>query len=480
MKRYTAVLSLLGLGLLACGPVEVGETMEGSIYDQNDPVVRKTLQAISLGQQDGDKLMTTEVNRVLLSFSVNFYYQGMTTLADYSTMSTPDVGGPQNCPYVGPKATKGSDTGPSSCRFLAEEALEQGQLALATLNPTQKIQSSFAEGDANLTEYRTWYSNGASSAVNVSGVLLAGTLRQKYICDQTPTPKTSAYQKGVELGRKLYIAAINEKLKEVGIDYVYPTNGGKKATKSIRYCQNNLRNPAIADAKARVASSMAQSPLCANIGNDPIEQSPYASQFQEINNEYKAGIYSGITSEDSLAQNTLRDGGCCIASPLVLDLAGDGLDVGTETEFDLNAAGFQVNTRWVSGDDALLVLDRNGNGIIDDGRELFGNQDGLANGFENLRRFDDNGDGAIDARDAVYARLRLWQDADSDGRSSSDELATLSSMGVRSISLWYTQGSAVDIHGSQMRQLASFERDAAFARSLGAAGQVVDIWFQYR
>ncbi len=86
--------------------------------------------------------------------------------------------------------------------------------------------------------------------------------------------------------------------------------------------------------------------------------------------------------------------------PLVLDLAGNGFStrgLDDAVRFDLDADGRTDRISAPSGDDALLALDRNNNGRIDDGRELFGDQNGAANGFAELGKYDDNGDGRIDA-----------------------------------------------------------------------------------
>lgn len=103
-------------------------------------------------------------------------------------------------------------------------------------------------------------------------------------------------------------------------------------------------------------------------------------------------------------------GGIRQVDPLVLDLDGNGIDLTTaETGvlFDIDGDGARDRTAWVAGKDAFLALDRNGNGRIDDGRELFGEQNGASSGFAELARFDQDGNGVIDARDAVFNSLIL-------------------------------------------------------------------------
>jgi len=105
----------------------------------------------------------------------------------------------------------------------------------------------------------------------------------------------------------------------------------------------------------------------------------------------------------------------------VLDLDGDGIETtstrdGTVILFDHDADGVKTGTGWVKPDDGWLVRDRNGNGTIDSGRELFGvdtlkNNGQLAtDGFDALRDLDTNRDGRIDSADSVFATLRIWRD----------------------------------------------------------------------
>jgi len=93
-------------------------------------------------------------------------------------------------------------------------------------------------------------------------------------------------------------------------------------------------------------------------------------------------------------------------------------------------------------------MDRNGNGFIDDGRELFGNETILSNGkkatngFEALADFDGNRDGKIDVSDPIFSRLRIWQDGD--GFSLPGELHTLEELGIKAINLSSTATNVTD------------------------------------
>ncbi len=136
-----------------------------------------------------------------------------------------------------------------------------------------------------------------------------------------------------------------------------------------------------------------------------------------------------------------------VVDPFALDLDGDGIETTNVTSgilFDHNADGVKTGTGWVKGDDGLLVRDLNGNGTIDSGRELFGDQTMLsngqiaANGFTALRDLDSNTDGIIDASDTAFNQLKVWRDLNQDGISQTDELQTLAETGITSINLTAT------------------------------------------
>ncbi|HEY9405434.1 MAG TPA: hypothetical protein VIQ24_22480 [Pyrinomonadaceae bacterium] len=138
-----------------------------------------------------------------------------------------------------------------------------------------------------------------------------------------------------------------------------------------------------------------------------------------------------------------------------MDIAGDGFHLtGAQSgvNFDINGDGTPEQISWSSAnsDDAWLTLDRNDNGTVDNGRELFGNftpqpappAGEEKNGFLALAVYDSagnggNGDGVIDAQDTLFASLRLWQDANHNGISEQEELHTLASLDVARLHVRY-------------------------------------------
>jgi len=167
------------------------------------------------------------------------------------------------------------------------------------------------------------------------------------------------------------------------------------------------------------------------------------------------------------------------ADPLILDLAGDGISMtGAErgVRFDIDGDGRKDQASFVSGDDAFLALDRNSNGRIDSGKELFGDQNGSANGFEELARYDANRDGQIDRADPVYDRLRLFQDLNGNGTTEAGELRGLNQAGIEAIRLSYQDTSEGLASGDRITQTGEFvRRDGSTGRAADAAVRYLDL-----
>jgi Ca2+-binding RTX toxin-like protein len=168
-------------------------------------------------------------------------------------------------------------------------------------------------------------------------------------------------------------------------------------------------------------------------------------------------------------------------SPLILDLDGDWVETQSKTEgiyFDHAGDGFAEATGWAGADDGLLVRDLNGDGLINNGSELFGNNTRLsngqkaANGFEALKDLDSNKDGKLNSADTAWNSLRVWKDTDADAQTDAGELRSLTEAGVKEIKLAYTNaGTNPDQHGNEHRQLGSYTTTA------GTTQTVNDVWF---
>jgi hypothetical protein len=165
--------------------------------------------------------------------------------------------------------------------------------------------------------------------------------------------------------------------------------------------------------------------------------------------------------------------GCCTAAacPIIIDISGNGFNLtglNNPVSFDIGGEGHPWSITWTApnSDDAFLALDRNGNGRIDNGTELFGNYTSQPeplphnrNGFIVLAEYDKplnggNNDDKITNSDAIFSSLRLWQDVNHDAISEASELKSLQSLGVYEIDVDYRESKRTDQYGNRFRYRA--------------------------
>jgi len=175
-------------------------------------------------------------------------------------------------------------------------------------------------------------------------------------------------------------------------------------------------------------------------------------------------------------------------SPIVIDTHKDGIRLGPAgrtVSFDVNADGFPDTVQWVRprGDEAFLTLDRNRNGIVDDGSELFGVgtpliEGGTApNGFVGLAQYDrpllgGNDDGVISPADAVWQELSLWLDSNADGIATRNEMRRPESLGMTSFQIIPRARRYIDEAGNSLPYWAWAGATGRPARTM-----MVDVYF---
>ena len=169
--------------------------------------------------------------------------------------------------------------------------------------------------------------------------------------------------------------------------------------------------------------------------------------------------------------------------PIILDLDGDGLEtvgLASNIYFDHDDDGVLTKTGWAGANDALLVWDRNGNGTIDTGAELFGDFTVLPNGtlapngFAALAALDANGDGVIDATDPAFAELKLWRDISQDGVSQGGELVSLADAGIVSLNLAHSLKNQRLANGNTLAREGTFTRADGSTSAMGEFKFAID------
>ena len=174
--------------------------------------------------------------------------------------------------------------------------------------------------------------------------------------------------------------------------------------------------------------------------------------------------------------------------PIIIDLNKNGITstkLNNTTYFDHDNNNFKEASSWIDKGDAFLALDKNSNGLIDNGNELFGNHtisntrfgeqeannDTSINGYEALKAYDLNGDNVIDSKDEIYDKLLLWKDSNKNAITDKGELIKLKDSGIVSIDLNY-KNTNTDEKGNTIKQSSTVTFED------GSTTIANDVWFK--
>jgi hypothetical protein len=194
-------------------------------------------------------------------------------------------------------------------------------------------------------------------------------------------------------------------------------------------------------------------------------------------------MWTGASTDSLIGVETLRFGDgetWSLTAPIVLDLDGDGTELlaasETNAAFDMDGDGKLDDTSWFGSGDAILFLDRDGNGTVTNAGEFSFTQDSAdaRSDLDGLKAFDSNGDGKLTAADARFGDFRLWQDRNGDGVAAASEITTLTVSKVAGIDLAGTPTSLTLAPGS-----AAPLNIGSFTRADGTSGQLAAAVFGY-
>ena len=381
------------------------------------------------------------LGRVLYIDEMNNALQDLGIFRDYDfEVTDPEAGLREEvslCPFV-EFYENGFEGGATSCDYLADLTKVEVYADLSSELDDEPLDVELADSEWG-EEAVFWYEQGVISAFEEYRVHVRYDLQSRELCNQNPTPVESSFAKGVTIGRQHFAAAFNMELERRGFAPDYPS-----ITIDICNASEAFVDPAMSNALGTLGMAMEAEPLCAADYEPPDHEA--SLQYAQAQIDYERGVRVGIEDEFALASvRVFRQVRCNVGDPLVLDMDGDGielLNIADGVDFDLWSNGRAQAMAWPTADDAFIARDVNGDGIINDGSELFTDTvGGMSDGFEHLAQLDSNQDGAFDANDAAWGEVLVWRDANLDAISQASELQTLAAAGVISVPV---TGTAVD------------------------------------
>ncbi len=207
-----------------------------------------------------------------------------------------------------------------------------------------------------------------------------------------------------------------------------------QAVEDVIYTKTDNQDFLIKELSASLLNSIAKSTK----NMESFELSATYAEAEALNFNTSAYVKSGdkeiavelsVSLSRSFVQHVNISDVKALQDPLILNLEGSFPSLSSKTfAFDIDSDGEKDQISMLSRNNGFLALDKNSNGIVDNGGELFGAKSG--NGFEELRLYDDDKNGWIDENDKIFDKLRIWNK--SEGK---DELIALGEVGIGAIFL---------------------------------------------
>ena len=388
------------------------------------------------GLDVGKELYLAQVSLALEDLGINGGYQ-----IENESQDLPEV---SDCPYVEFYNNQAVMTG-YACEYLVDKARSD---AYSKLYGTLK--ASRENYNPDLSEQDFWFEQGAVSGLEEARVLVRVDLKAKQLCNVNPSPVKSSQEKGQVVGRQHFINSMNNWLTTNGYTADYPI-----MSDPIEVCQANesLLDPVFNEAMNTISQAMEQNPLCDDYvptnGDDEL-------MFAQAQTDYSNALQEGIADEFALAAvKIFKVGPCNVSDPIIIDLNNNGRFDVTSVENGVNFSMFGKRTTavsWLSGD-GFLFVDKNSNGIADDGTEFFGTSSKFSGGFAHLAIMDTNKDGVVSVKDKGFGNLYVWADTNYDGKCTTEEVTPLTETRVTSIPLDANQYQKVStrVNGSRVK-----------------------------
>ena len=384
----------------------------------------------------GKDLYLAQVSLALEDLGIDGGYQ----ITDES-QNLPEV---SDCPYVEFYNNQAVMSG-FACEYLVDKARSE---AYSKLYGTLK--ASRENYNPELSEQDFWFEQGAVSGLEEARVLVRVDLKAKKLCNVNPSPIKSSQEKGQVVGREHFINSMNNWLTINGYTADYPV-----MSDPIEVCQANesLLDPVFNEAMSTISQAMEQNPLC----DDYIPTSNDDEiMFAQAQTDYSNALQEGVADEFALAAvKIFKVIPCNVSDPIVVDLNNNGRFDITSVENGVNFSMFGKRTTavsWLSGD-GFLFIDKNSNGIADDGTEFFGTSSEHLGGFAHLATMDTDKDGTVSVKDKDFGDLYVWADTNYDGKCTTEEVTPLTETRVTSIPLDTNQYQKVStrVNGSRVK-----------------------------